>query len=341
MTSESGGPRRLTRRQALRILAVAGAAGAALAAGLPARLRRGAVERARLLMGTGVHLRVLGDDREAAAAAADACLARMEELEALLSRHRPDSELARLQAAGRLERASDALLDVLRLAGRISALGDGAFDVTVQPLVDLYRQSLARSGRVPPPDAIERERGRVGWRAVRCERQGVLLARGDVRLTLDGVAKGYVVDQAVAVLRARGFGSVFVEAGGDLVAAGDRGAGAPWRIGIRAPRGGNALEARFEVRDRAVATSGDYMQPFTADYREHHILDPRTGHSPPALASATVVASDAATADALATLVMVLGPQRGRELLEDLPDCEGYLVAKDLRVVRTRGFDLA
>jgi thiamine biosynthesis lipoprotein len=292
-------------------------------------------------MGTGVHLRVLGEDREAAAAAADACLDRMAALEALLSRHRADSELSRLEARGRLEQASQPLLDVLRLAERIASLGDGAFDVTVQPVLDLYRDALARTGRVPPPEAIERERARVGYRAVRCAGRSVTLTRPDVRVTLDGVAKGYIVDQAVTVLRERGFGNVFVEAGGDLMAAGDRGAGAPWRIGIRAPRGGLALQARFDARNRAAATSGDYMQPFTADYREHHILDPRTGHSAPELASATVVAEDAATADALATLVMVLGPRRGRELLEDLPGCEGYLVGKDLRVVRTRGFALA
>jgi thiamine biosynthesis lipoprotein len=82
------------------------------------------------------------------------------------------------------------------------------------------------------------------------------------------------------------------------------------------------------------------MQPFTSDLKQHHILDPRTGYSSPELASSTVLAPDAATADALATLTMVLGPRRGRELLEDMPDCEGYFVAKDLEVTRTSGFSL-
>ena len=115
---------------------------------------------------------------------------------------------------------------------------------------------------------------------------------------------------------------------------------ATWRIGIRSPRRPLSLQARFDTRDRAVATSGDYMQPFAADYSQHHILDPRSGYSAPELASSTVVAGDAATADALATLVMVLGPERGRALLEDLPDCEGYLVRKDLQVVQTSGFGI-
>ena len=80
------------------------------------------------------------------------------------------------------------------------------------------------------------------------------------------------------------------------------------------------------------------MQPYTADFAQHHILDPRTGRSASELASSTVVADDAATADALATLTMVLGPRTGRELLEDLPDCEGYLISKNLEVTQTSGF---
>jgi thiamine biosynthesis lipoprotein len=260
-------------------------------------------------------------------------------LEARLSRFRADSEVGRLNATGRVEGASDALLDVLRLAEHVSRLGEGAFDVTVQPVLDLYRSHLDRHLGLPPPAAIERAVAQVDHRAVRVHGRTVTLDRPEARITLDGVAKGYVVDRAVGVLRARGFASVFVEAGGDLMAAGDKGAGRPWRIGIRRPRPGLSLQAAFEARETAVATSGDYMQPFTPDYRQHHIIDPRSGYSAPELASATVVAPDAATADALATLVMVLGPRAGRDLLEGMPGCQGYLVSKQLEVTRTSGFE--
>ncbi len=331
--SADPGRRGLTRRNVLRLLAVGGAAGLAWTAGVSARARR--VVRSRVLMGTWVQLTLVDRDREAAEAAAEATLTRMAELERVLSRHRADSELSRLQRLGRIEHADPALLDVLRLAERISRLGDGAFDVTVQPVLDLYR---GHPGRAPDPAALERAVARVDHRAVRIEADAVSLARPDVRLTLDGIGKGWVVDRGIDVLRERGFGDVFVDAGGDCVAAGGRGAGRPWRVGIRRPRPGLALQARFEARDVAVATSGDYMQPFSRDYAQHHILDPRTGRSSPELASATVSAPDAASADALATLVMVLGARRGRALLEDLPGCEGYLVAKDLAVTRTSGF---
>lgn len=329
----------MTRRTALRILAVGGAGGAAF--GLSRLGRVGTVSRSRILMGTGVQLTVLGDDRDAAAAAADATLAEMARLEALLSRYRPDSEVSRLNAEGGLTHASTALLDVLHLADRIHRLGDGAFDVSIQPLLDLYRERRPPASRLPSPEAIERARGRVGQGALRIEERRVARTRSDLEITLDGIAKGYVVDRGVAVLAGRGFANVLVEAGGDLVANGAKQAGTPWRLGIRSPREGLTLQARFDARDQAVATSGDYMQPFTGDYTQHHILDPRTGSSAPELASATVVAQDAATADALATLAMVLGPQKGRELLDDLSGCEGYLVAKNLEVTRTSGFTLS
>jgi thiamine biosynthesis lipoprotein len=332
--------RRVTRRHVLRILAVGGAAGVAWKLGVFRRGRTASVHRSRVLMGTRVNLTLVGEDREAAEAAAEATLQRMADLESLLSRYRKDSQVSRLNTAGRIDNASDALLDVLELAQRVSVLGEGAFDVTVQPLLDLYRDRLERAARLPAAEDVERVVARVGHRGLRVGGRSVTLERPGMSITLDGVGKGYIVDRGVALLAQRGFANVFVEAGGDLVAAGDKGSGAPWRVGIRGPRQGLALQARFDTRNRAVATSGDYMQPFTPDYAQHHILDPRTGYSAPELASSTVVAADAATADALATLTMVLGPTRGRELLEALPDCEGYLVSKDLEVTRTTNFSV-
>lgn len=341
MATESGFRRIPTRRDVLRILAVGGAAGIAWKMGLLGRSSGPrAVERSRTLMGTGVHLNLLGDDLEAAEAAADATLERMADLETLLSRHRDDSELTRLNRTGRLETASDALIEVLRTAERVSRLGDGAFDVTVQPVLDLYRGIAGPPSTLPAAERIERTLDLVDHRNVRIDGSTVTLGRAGMRVTLDGVAKGFVIDRGVGTLKERGFNDVFVEAGGDLVAGGTKQAGVPWRVGIRGPRPGVALQARFEASNRAVATSGDYMQPFTTDYAQHHILDPRTGYSAPELASSTVSAPNAMMADALATLTMVLGPRRGRDLIEALPDCEAYFVSKNLDVTRTSGFEV-
>ena len=341
MATESGYRRTPTRRDVLRILAVGGAAGIAWKMGFLGRSSGPrTVARSRTLMGTGVHLNVLGDDLDAAEAAADATLERMADLEALLSRHRLDSELTRLNLTGRVENASNALIDVLRTAERVSRLGDGAFDVTVQPVLDLYRGVAGPPSALPAAERIEQAVGLVDHRRVQIEGTTVTLGHSGMRLTLDGVAKGYVIDRGVDTLKDRGFDDVFVEAGGDLVAGGTKYEGVPWRVGIRRPRPGVALQATFEASNRAVATSGDYMQPFTTDYAQHHILDPRTGRSAPELASSTVSAPNAMMADALATLTMVLGPQRGRDLIEALPECEAYFVSKNLDVTRTSGFEV-
>jgi len=339
MRTDSGQPARPGRRDLLRILAVGGAAAASWKLGLFGRSAAGPVRRSRVLMGTTVNLTVVGDDRAAAENAVDVTLGRMARLEALLSRYRDDSEVARLNLTGRVDNASSALLDVLRLAERVSRLGDGAFDITIQPVLDLYRARDTGGGRLPAAASIERALALVGHRNVRIDGTTVTLDRNGARITLDGIGKGYVVDRGVDTLKEHGFPDVFVEAGGDLVAGGQKRGGSPWRVGIRGPRPGLALLAAFDAQNKAVATSGDYMQPFTEDYAQHHILDPRTGTSAPETASATVVAADAATADALATLVMVLGPRRGRELLEEQADCEGYLVSKSLEITRTSGFE--
>jgi len=340
MRTDSGQPVRPGRRDLLRILAVGGAAAATWKLGFHGRSGAGPVTRSRVLMGTVVNLTVVGDDRAAAENAVDATLGRMAGLEALLSRYRGDSEVARLNTTGRVDDASPALLEVLRLADSVSRLGDGAFDITIQPVLDLYRDRASGAGRLPSPESIERALALVSHRNVRIDGRTVTLDPSGARITLDGIGKGYVVDRGVDTLKEQGFPDVFVEAGGDLVAGGSKGGGTPWRVGIRGPRPGLALLAAFDAKNRAVATSGDYMQPFTEDYTQHHILDPRSGTSAPETASATVVAPDAATADALATLVMVLGPRRGRELLEERVDCEGYLVSKSLEVTRTSGFEL-
>jgi thiamine biosynthesis lipoprotein len=331
-------PRLLPRRSVLRFLAAASASGLTWKLGRSGGTRP--VTAARPLLGTWVHLTIEGDDREAARAAAEATLDEMAGLEALLSRHRADSEVSRLNATGRIKGATRALRDVLRLADGIYRMGEGAFDITVAPLFDCYREYSERGQGLPPLARVEEARARVDQRHLRVEGQTVYCTRPGLQITLDGIAKGYIVDRGVAVLKERGFPHLLVEAGGDLVASGSKDPQTAWRIGIRNPRRSLGFRASFEARDQAVATSGDYMQPFAPDYSQHHIVDPRTGYSPPELASSTVVAPDAATADALATLVMVLGPRVGVELLEELPGCEGYLVAKTLEVTRTSGFAL-
>jgi len=321
----------ITRRDALRILACAGA-GTLLAWRIGGRESPRPERRTAMLLGTTVSLTVLGRDREEAAAAADATLRRMAACERVLTRHSPDGDVARLNRTGRLARPAPELLAVLGLAQRLHSWGEGAFDVTVLPAL-----LAERAGGGPEAS------GAVDQRRLRVSPGEIVLDGPGMGVTLDGIGKGHVIDEGVAELRARGFSDVLVEAGGDLLAAGRRAPDRRWTIGVRHPRR-RALLRRIRVEETAVATSGDTFQAFTPDFSRHHILDPRTGRSAPELASATVLAPTAALADGLATLAMVLGSRRTIALLEDVPrlaGCEALVVDKDGRVVETSGFPAA
>ncbi|MDF1614177.1 FAD:protein FMN transferase [Desulfurivibrio dismutans] len=326
-----------SRRSALKILAVAGAAGAL---GLTFTGReRGlqVVRRSRVLMSTPVNLTVYSHDREQAEAAAVATLSRMSELEARLSRFRPDSEVGRLNRTGELAGAGADLLAVLALAQQVSAKSDGAFDVTMLPLLTRHQQS--RQGLSAADEQLAAARRAVDFTRLQIDGRQLRLTQPGMGITLDGIGKGYIVDQGVATLAAHGFGRVYVEAGGDLAARGGKPGNKPWRIGIAPPRPGMNRELTVVAGNNlAVATSGDYQQNFSNDYRHHHIINPRTGFSPPQLASCTITAPDAALADALATACLVLGLPDALDLLAAFPGCEGYFVDKEFKVQHTGGF---
>lgn len=167
-------------------------------------------------------------------------------------------------------------------------------------------------------------------------KQEVRFERPGMGITLDGIAKGYIVDRGVSVLRESGYSNALVEAGGDLIASGEKGKQSPWRIGIRSPRpAATDLLAKIEVSNRALATSGDYMQPFSRDKLHHHIIDPRVGHSSPFLASATAIAPSCMMADALATALMVMDLEKGMALVKSLKDVEAYFVTKEMKIIST------
>jgi thiamine biosynthesis lipoprotein len=317
-----------------------GAAGLAIKLGWDRLTCFEIVRETRMLMGTLVNLTVIGDDHAAARAALEACLGKMESLEAVLSRHLPESQLSQLNHTGLLRDAHPALVALVDEARRLSDLTEGAFDITVKPLVDLYQQNSAQGLGLPSPDQVSEALSLVGYGHMEIAVNGLAFGRPGMAITLDGIAKGYIVDAGVAVLRRRGFDNTLVEAGGDLVASGQKGEGDLWQVGVQWPRlGVGGTRTRFSVQDQAVATSGDYMQAFTPDLVHHHILDPRTGYSPTELASASVVSNSATLADGLATALMVMGAQDGLALVESLENTGAYLITKELEVLKSVGFN--
>lgn len=326
----------LSRRKFLQIVAVAGAAGALYQLGPKFFSGEGAVVReSRTMMGTQINLVVCGPDREACFSAVDATLGRMTEVAGFLSRHSPESELSRLNRSGIINNPSSDLHSVLSLAKSISSDTEGGFDITVLPLLQLYSED-----RLPGRQELATTLEMVDYNGVELQNNQIKLAKEGMGITLDGIGKGYVVDQGIAALNQRGFANVYVEAGGDLMVTGTKPRQQPWRIGVRNPRPEHpdSLLTVEITKPTAIATSGDYMQWFTEDMEHHHIIDPRTGRSPLELASATVAAPSVALADGLATAAMVLGPDKAVAMLEARESCEGLLIGKDLRRYKTSGF---
>jgi thiamine biosynthesis lipoprotein len=289
------------------------------------------------LMGTRVSINVyVGDDRgeataRRAGAAIQAGFDEIARIEAMMSEWQPDSELSRLSArAGETVAVSPELAEVLARSVEISRDTGGAFDVTFHGVGQLWS---FRPGAVPPTrEAIAAKLPLVDWTKLEVDRAAtpptVRLTQPGMMIGLGAIAKGYGVDRASAVVRARGFANHIVEAGGDTYVAGRKGT-APWVVGVQDPAATGSIGA-IPLTDQSVVTSGNYQRFFTHEgVRYAHILDPKTGWPVPAERSprsVTVVAPDATTADAYCTAVAVMGAEAGLAFIERSPTLEAVII---------------
>ena len=280
-----------------------------------------------LAFGTTVTIKVLHDDPLAAQAAIQSALHEVRKIDSLMSLHQEHSQVVQLNRHGVLAAPDEKLLYVLEFAQQLSQLTSGAFDITVQPLWQLF--SLASgSGTLPAPDAIAKARSFVDWQGLELGQQQVRLQKGGMAITLNGVAQGYAVDLALEALRSRGVQHALLDTG-EFGSIGSKTHGQPWALGVGHPRQPDALSATLKLDGRKVATSGDYATFFSPDFIHHHIFDPASGDSPLELASVTVVAPTGILADGLSTAFMVLGTRKALALTAQLRDVDALLIDKN------------
>ena len=293
-------------------------------------------------MGTSVMVTLWADDEVAAAAAAQAAFVEIKRLDRMMTTWLPDSEISRINAAAGTAAipVSDETMAVIGRALEMSKASDGLFDITVGAFGGLWKFDEDMDGTLPDPAEVRRRVHLVAWRDVIVDRKHktVRLRRKGMKLTLGGIAKGYAVDRAAAVLIRAGFSDFIVQAGGDMYVSGAK-AQTAWVVGIRDPRGPRDDSfAVAPVRDHSFSTSGDYERGFVKDgIRYHHILDPRTGQPARRTRSVTIMAKDAFTADAWSKVFFILGPKDGLALAAKLPDLQVVYVGADNVVSMTPG----
>ena len=262
-------------------------------------------------MGTPFRMVLYAPDPAHAEAAAEAAFRRVEALNQIFSDYETDSELnelSRTAGSGKWVRVSDDLWRILVESQRFAALSDGAFDVTVGPCVSLWRKAR-REKRLPDAVKLAEAREAVGYRKLELKEKRARLLVPDMKLDLGGIAKGYAVDEAMKVLRAHGIRHALVGAAGDIAVSESPPGKTGWQIEIGAP------SKPVSLSNAAVSTSGDIFQHLEVNgVRYSHIVDPRTGIGITHQLLVSVIAPDSMTADALATAISVLGPEKGTAL---------------------------
>ena len=272
-------------------------------------------------MGTLWRITLFAPDAAAASNSVRAAFARVHTLDTIFTDYDPNSELLRLCARphGTAVPVSGELFDILQKSEALSRQTEGAFDVTVGPMVQLWRRAR-RQRELPAPEKIATTRAVVGFEKIRLDapRRTVTLLAPGMRLDLGGIAKGYAADEALRVLRRQGISRALVAASGDL-AIGDAPPGQPgWRVEIALPAtSGTNHSFILSLKNCGISTSGDAEQFVELNgVRYSHIVDPRTGVGLTNRLQVTVLADCATRSDALTKTICVLGPARGLPVIE-------------------------
>src|SRR5438034_2092917 len=320
----------MLRARGLSCLVVAGSLGIALGAALPdpagALVRH---EASRMSMGCAYAIIAYGRDGAALPGIVDTAFDEVDRIDRLMSHYKPESALSRLNrdAAGAPVTVAPELFGLIAESLRYSRESDGAFDITVGPLMKAWG-FFRGGGRIPGSDELADLRRRVGYTHVvlDADQKTIRFDRPGVELDLGGIAKGYAVDRVVGLLREHRVVAALVSAGGSTVF----GLGAPpgqtgWEVGVQDPVDPAAVAFNVRLKDRALSISGSYEKSFEKDgVRYSHIMDPRAARPVQGVSSVAVLAPSGTAGDALDDAFFVQGVERSRSYLKRLPGTEAF-----------------
>jgi len=274
------------------------------------------------LFGSYFKIKLLEPNRLKANQAVEKALAEMARLDSLFSLYNPASEINQINRLGKGKLSQD-FKNLLTKALEVSEKSDGAFDITVLPLIQYWR-SYFKSEKIPDSLELKRQLRFVDYRKIKMQNDSVYLP-DSVKIDLGGIAVGYSIDRAVDILKQAGIKTGLIDAGGDIMGFGNR----KWKVGVKNPRGDGLLRT-FSIQNQGIATSGDYEKFFMKDgIRYHHIMNPKTGYPAWGCASVTVIGPDAITADAYSTTIFVLGVKDGLALAGKMDGVEAFIIADE------------
>lgn len=284
-------------------------------------------QRTFLLMGTFVEITLPKENNKLI----DDTVKEMQALEDKLSIYEKDSEINGINSLkkGELKKISPETYEVIQRALDFGKLTNGAFDITVSPLLKLWDFEGGKLREIPSQEEINKALESAGWQnIILTSNRGIGFKKDNMSINLGGIAKGYVVDKGIAYLKEKGIESALINAGGDVYCLGEKEDGQPWKIGIRYPKKNRGVMGTIKVANKAVTTSGDYEKYFILKgKRFSHIINPSTGYPVEgSVVQATVVTENCTDADALATALMVMEKEKGLKLIEELPETEAIIV---------------
>ncbi|MCF8104373.1 MAG: FAD:protein FMN transferase [Desulfohalobiaceae bacterium] len=289
-------------------------------------------------MNTLVSITVCDASRDLAEESQEAAFQTMKDLIPIFNRFDPESRISRLNVSGKLNDVPPHFLQVLETSQDLFYQSGKVFDITVLPLLERQQESVAKTGRPPQIQEIQDMRKSLGFEKIKFGPGKIVFAHAGVRITLDGIAKGYIVDQAARTLEKHGVKSALINAGGDIRAIGGKGP-VPWQVGLRDPLDRRQHVQIFNLAHMAVATSGNYENYFDPLARHHHIINKDLGDSPRRTISATAVARTAMMADGLSTAMFLAGPKKGLKLIESLPGAEALVMTRGSRIFKSSGWN--
>ncbi len=292
------------------------------------------------LMDTFVTITVFDTDQESADEAINAAFDRIEEIEKKASIFDESAEAFRLNRDGYLSNPSVDLLNLINMSREYYNLTDGYFDITVQPLLELWSEGeLWKESPEEQQAQIDEAMRLTGCDNIQIKSNEIHFEVDGMKITLGGITKGYTAHEALHVLAEKGIKHALVNLGGDMSALGAKPGGEPWQVSLVNPDDTSQSLATFYFSGKSIATSGNYIRYFDPEKKAGHILNPRTGYSSSECISVTIIADDGTLADALATAVFVMGTESGMELVESLDRVECLIVDNDRLIHKSSGLD--